>query len=301
MKADYVKIPLQIIKGRHRDIGVFSTEGQNIDHKVVKSFGEEWLKFHDFSDETIKKISEEYFDIIDDTIVNRRTYAMDVGCGTGRWTKVLCKRAGYIEAIDPSDALLAADNLLGPEIDNVRLTKASTDNIPFADETFDFVMSVGVLHHIPDTLKAMSDCVKKVKPGGYFYCYLYYNLDSRGPLFKGIFFLTDLVRRLVSRFPSGLKKVAADILAIFIYVPLVFLTRFLRFLNLKHIAKFVPLSSYYNKPFFVIRNDSLDRFGTKLEHRFSKDQVIEMMSHCGLEQIVVSEGAPYYHAVGRKI
>lgn len=300
MKVNYSQSPIEIIKGKNREIAVFSTEGKNIDHVVVKSFGDEWLKFQDFPDETIKKISEEYFDIIDPQMVNKDTYVMDVGCGTGRWTKVLCKNAGFIEAIDPSDALIAADNLLGDKIDNVRLTKASTDNIPFDDETFDFVMSVGVLHHIPNTQKAMADCVKKVKKGGYFYCYLYYNLDSRGILFKSVFFLSDIIRRFVSKLPGPLKKFVADILAVVIYMPFVFLTRFLRSLNLKKLANYIPLSSYHNKTFFVIRNDSLDRFGTKLEHRFSKKEVEEMMIQSGLSDIIISPNSPYYHAVGKK-
>ena len=300
MKVNYSNAPVDIIKGKNRDIAVFSTDGKNIDHTVVKSFGDEWLKFQDFPDDTIEKIAGEYFDIIDSSIVNKDTYVMDVGCGTGRWTKYLSKTAGFIEAVDPSEALIAADNLLGTAINNVRLTKASTDNLPFADETFDFVMSIGVLHHIPDTQKAMQDCVKKLKAGGHFYCYLYYNLDSRGPLFKTVFFLSDLIRRVVSKLPSALKKITTDLLAIIIYMPFVLTVRFLRFLGLKKLADWIPLSAYHNKSFFVIRNDSLDRFGTKLEHRFSKTEIEDMMAKCGLTNIVISPNTPYYHAVGKK-
>jgi SAM-dependent methyltransferase len=301
MKVNYSKVPVDIIKGKNRDIAVFSTEGINIDHTVVKSFGDEWLKFQDFPDATINKIAAEYFDILNETIVNKNSYVMDVGCGTGRWTKYLSKNAGFIEAVDPSDALIAADNLLGTSVENVRLTKASTDNLPFEDETFDFVMSVGVLHHIPDTQKAMQDCVKKVKKGGHFYCYLYYNLDSRGTLFKSLFWLSDLIRKFVSKLPSGIKKMVTDLLAVIIYMPLILFARFLNYIGLKKMAEELPLSSYRNKSFFVIRNDSLDRFGTKLEHRFSKAEVIKMMENAGLSNIVVSPNVPYYHAVGKKI
>ncbi|MFX8809228.1 class I SAM-dependent methyltransferase, partial [Acinetobacter baumannii] len=89
-------------------------------------------------------------------------YGIDIGCGTGRFTKFLSDRIGFIEAIDPSEAIFVADKLLS-EIQNVRLSMASTDNIPFNDETFDFGMSIGVLHHIPNTQKALRDCVKKIK------------------------------------------------------------------------------------------------------------------------------------------
>ncbi|MBP9098701.1 MAG: class I SAM-dependent methyltransferase [Ferruginibacter sp.] len=300
MKAGYNNTPLKYIKAAHRDIAIFSTDGENIDNEVVKSFGDEWLKFHDFSDEIIHDIAKEYFDILNDSIVNKNTYMLDIGCGTGRWTKFLTQKAGFIEAVDPSNAIFAADELLG-EIENVRLTKASIDTLPFNDETFDFAMSIGVLHHIPDTQKAMQDCVKKVKRGGYFYCYLYHNLETRGWWFKTLYWLSNQLRKIVCRLPAGMKRFVSDILAIVIYMPLVLWVRFLVLIGLRKIAVKMPLSAYNNKSFFVIRNDALDKFGTSLEQRFSKKQVEEMMRNCGLENIVISPLTPFYHAIGRKV
>jgi SAM-dependent methyltransferase len=295
----YNKQPLEIIKSKNRDIYSFPTDGKNIDTSVVKAFGEEWLKFQDYSDEEIRSLAIMYFDILNDEIINKNTYALDIGCGTGRWTKYLSNRIGFIEAIDPSNAVFAADHLLG-DIKNVRITKAAAESIPFDDETFDFAMSIGVLHHIPNTQNAMTDCVKKVKKGGYFYCYLYYNLDNKGFLFKSLFFLSNLIRKTISRMPAGLKRFSCDVLAIFLYMPFVLAARFCNLLGLKGIAKKIPLSDYANKSFFIIRNDTLDRFGTKLEQRFSKKQVEEMMRNSGLDNIVISPASPYYHAVGKK-
>jgi len=300
MKATFNKPPLKYVKAVNREIAVFSTEGGNIDKEVVRSFGDEWLKFHDFSDEIITDIAKEYFDLLNDDIVNKNTYALDIGCGTGRWTKFLTQKAGFIEAIDPSNAIYAADKLLG-KIENVRLSKASTETIPFDDETFDFAMSVGVLHHIPDTQQAMKDCVKKVKKGGYFYCYLYHNLETRGWWFKTLYWLSNLIRKIVCRLPAGIKRFVCDVLAIVIYMPLVLWVRFLVLIGLRKIAIRMPLSAYNNKSFFVIRNDALDKFGTRLEQRFSKKQVEEMMRNCGLEQIVTSPLSPFYHAIGKKL
>lgn len=300
MKAGYNNTPLKYIKAAHQDIAIFSTDGENIDNEVVKSFGDEWLKFHDFSDEIIHDIAKEYFDILNDSIVNKNTYMLDIGCGTGRWTKFLTQKAGFIEAVDPSNAIFAADKLLG-NTENVRLTKASIDTLPFNDETFDFAMSIGVLHHIPDTQKAMQDCVKKVKRGGYFYCYLYHNLETRGWWFKTLYWLSNQLRKIVCRLPAGMKRFVSDILAIVIYMPLVLWVRFLVLIGLRKIAVKMPLSAYNNKSFFVIRNDALDKFGTRLEQRFSKKQVEEMMRNCGLENIVISPLTPFYHAIGRKV
>jgi ubiquinone/menaquinone biosynthesis C-methylase UbiE len=299
MKSDFLRPPDRIIKTENRDINIFNIDGENIDKKVVEEFGEEWLKFYEHDNELIRKGGEEYFDILNEDMINSQTYLLDVGCGTGRWTKYLAPKVGFIEAVDPSEAIFAADKLLR-KIENIRLSKASIETLPFADETFDFVMSIGVLHHIPDTRKALNDCVRKVKKDGYFFVYLYYNLDSRGPFYKTLFKVSDLFRKIVSRLPGKIKHLFCDVLAIIFYMPFILMGRLFNFLGFKSLAKRMPLHGYQNRSFFMIRNDALDRFGTSLEQRFSAQEIKKMMEDAGLTDVVISNGIPYYHAVGKK-
>ena len=49
-----------------------------------------------------------------------------------------------------------------------------------------------------------------------------------------------------------------------------------------------------------MRTDALDRFGTQLEQRFTKKQILEMMELAGLERINFSDAVPYWCAVGYK-
>jgi len=104
----------------------------------------------------------------------------------------------------------------------------------------------------------------------------------------------------VYRLPSPLKRFVCDLLAVVIYMPIILWVRFLMFLGLNSLAKKMPLNSYHNKSFFIVRNDSLDKFGTSLEQRFSKKEVEELMVNSGLENIVISTGTPFYHTIGRK-
>ncbi len=62
----------------------------------------------------------------------------------------------------------------------------------------------------------------------------------------------------------------------------------------------IPLAIYRHRTMYVMRNDALDRFGTRLEHRFTRGEVIEMMERSGLGNVEVSEGPPYWCAVGYK-
>jgi hypothetical protein len=49
-----------------------------------------------------------------------------------------------------------------------------------------------------------------------------------------------------------------------------------------------------------MRTDALDRFGTKLEHRYSKLEIKKMMENSGLENIVFSNSIPFWVALGFK-
>jgi lysyl-tRNA synthetase class II len=60
----------------------------------------------------------------------------------------------------------------------------------------------------------------------------------------------------------------------------------------------IPLSDYRKKPFYIYRSDALDRFGTRLEQRFSYNQIKEMMVKSGLERIKFSNKEPFWCAVG---
>lgn len=300
VQRPFNKEPNNLIQGRYKSIYEFELPLDNIDENVVASFGEEWSKFHHFSQADIDQLGDMYFDIITDDIVNKDTYGFDLGCGTGRWTKVLADRIGFMEAIDPSDAIFTADILL-KDNDNIRLSRGSSDNIPFEDKTFDFGMSIGVLHHIPDTEKAMRNCVEKIKIGGYFYTYLYYDFEDRGLLFKTVFNIVDGIRQVVSSLTPRVKKFVCDIIAVFIYMPMVLTSRFFIKIGLVNVAKKVPLYFYNDQSFYIIRNDALDRFGTTLEQRFSKSRVIQMMTNAGLDDIVISDKSPYWHAVGKRV
>jgi ubiquinone/menaquinone biosynthesis C-methylase UbiE len=290
-----------MLKAGDKEIASFiSGAEQNIDKKTVASFGEEWTKFDSFSAEEIKTAGDQYFDIVSDQVLNKNTVVLDLGCGTGRWSKYIGDKAGFIEAVDPSAAVFAAQHLTS-DMTNVRITQASSDGIPFADESFDMMMSLGVLHHIPDTELALKSGVKKVKRDGYVLLYLYYALDNRSAIFRFIFYISAGIRFLVSSLPAALKKVVCDLIAIFVYMPFILLSKCIKgTIPGSRIYRRVPLSYYIDKSFNIIRNDALDRFGTPLEQRFSRQQIERMMRNSGLIDIIFSENMPYWHVIGRK-
>lgn len=299
---DYNQKPIHTISCQDKLVYCFNIDASaNIDKQTVDSFGDEWEKFSSFSKDEIEKIGNEYFDIIDHTILNKDSVVLDLGCGSGRWSKYLANKVKYVEAVDPSKAVISSSILLN-EDENVRVTQASVDNIPFNNNSFDFAMSLGVLHHIPDTKKALLNLVEKTKVGGYVLLYLYYNLDNRGVFYNFLFKLSVYPRLFISKMPKNIKKILCDIIAVVVYLPLIIFAKIVKnVLSTKSFYQRLPLSYYIGKSFNVVRNDALDRFGTPLEQRFSKIEIEKMMQSCGLSELKFSENAPYWHVVGKRI
>ena len=298
----YNQQPTQIISVNEKEICCFEGNDthENIDQKTVNSFGEEWTKFGNFSKQEIEKIGDEYFDIVDTNFLNKSSIVLDLGCGSGRWTKYLSDKVKFIEAVDPSSAVIAASKLLDNE-KNIRVSKASVDNIPFDDYSFDFAFSLGVLHHIPDTEKALMKVVEKVKVNGWVLIYLYYSLDNRGILYRLIFKTSCIPRFFISKMPNKIKHLFCEIIAFTVYVPLITFASVIKVIFKNKLYNKIPLSYYVGKSLNVVRNDALDRFGTPLEQRFSKKEIKQMMENSGLGEIIFSNKQPYWHVIGKRI
>jgi hypothetical protein len=83
-----------------------------------------------------------------------------------------------------------------------------------------------------------------------------------------------------------------------VYLPCARISLILNKLNID-VSSF-PLSYYRNCSFYSMRTDARDRFGTPIEKRFNRSEIIEMCHKAGLENIVFSSNAPYWCFVARK-
>lgn len=270
----------------------------NLDIKTVEGFGEEWTRF-DQSGMSASEISqqfERYFKVFPWDKLPDNAVGFDLGCGSGRWAKIAAGRVGKLHCIDASaDVLSVAEQHLA-DIPNAEFHLASVDAIPLDDESMDFGYSLGVLHHVPDTTAGIRACVQKLKQGAPFLVYLYYAFDNRPGWFRAIWKGSDLIRRGISALPFGPKKTIADLIAVFVYFPLATISLLLEKLGFN--VDVLPLSTYRRHSFYTMRTDALDRFGTSLEQRFTRDQIAAMMTAAGLVDVQFSDETPYWCAVG---
>ena len=256
-----------------------SQKDENLDQGVIDSFGHEWTTFDYNETETSEALDAQflaYCTPVDLTKFNPETcLAGDFGAGSGRWSSRLTPYFSLVYALEPSNG---ANSVLKNKFSNnpkivVLQETVGSNSIPLA--SLDLAMSLGVLHHIPDTGLAIKDVSRRIKPGGTFLCYLYYSLENKPSYYKLIFKGVNGVRRTISTLPQSMKHFVTLIIASIVYWPL---ARFSKVLNKfgKNTSNF-PLHHYADMPFVMLANDALDRFGTSLEQRFSKAEITEML------------------------
>ena len=271
---------------------------QNVHKETVKGFGDEWKRFDQkglIADDR-KRILVDYFSIFPWDKLPPNPTGADIGCGSGRWALEVAPKAGCLIAVDASsDAMqVAKDNLSA--FSNVQFDNSSVDNMDIEDGSLDFAYSLGVLHHVPDTAAAIKAVSKKLKQNAPFLLYLYYAFDNRGFLYVGLWYISDLIRTMVSRLPYFLRYLISQMLAACIYWPFAKIAQLLHRYGI--CPRSWPLEYYHDKPFYVMRTDALDRFGTRLEQRFSKAQIEKMLLDAGFMNIAFSDNPPYWCAIG---
>jgi len=84
-------------------------------------------------------------------------------------------------------------------------------------------------------------------------------------------------------------------MAVTIYWPLARTARGLEYLG--QLPENWPLAHYKDRTFYVMRTDALDRFGTRLEHRYTRSQITAMLEAAGFEKSVF----PTPHRIGARL
>lgn len=256
------------------------------------TFGEEWRGFPDILPEHEKEF-QQYFDLVDiAALANARI--CDLGCGIGRWSNFLKDRCREMVLLDFSEAIFVArENLRGAS--NALFFLGDLRRMPFRDDFADFLFSLGVLHHLPtgalEEVRALSRSAPTLL------VFLYYALDNRPAFWRGLLSAVTGVRLALSRTEGPrLRSALTWAFTIGVYLPLISLGHAVRPLGL---ANKVPLYEFYRgKSLRRIRQDVYDRFFTRIEQRFLKEEILALRDT--FREIVVSDDPPYWHFLCRR-
>jgi 2-polyprenyl-3-methyl-5-hydroxy-6-metoxy-1,4-benzoquinol methylase len=275
----------------------------NQDQKTIDGFGDEWQRFDQSDLDTAERqsIFEQYFYIFPWKSLPKDAIGFDMGCGSGRWAQLVAPRVGKLHCIDPSAALEVARRNLGSH-ENCIFHRAAVGDSVLQDGSMDFGYSLGVLHHVPDTEAGIRACVQMLKSGAPFLLYLYYAMENRPVWYRALWRASNLLRVVVSKLPHGLRYYVCQLIAVVVYWPLARAAAIVEYLGVSgQVAAAMPLGFYRHRSFYTMRTDALDRFGTRLEKRFTRKEIESMMKASGLCKVEFSADFPYWCAVGYRI
>jgi ubiquinone/menaquinone biosynthesis C-methylase UbiE len=144
---------------------------------------------------------------------------LEVGCGLGAHTEMLCKNGADVTSIDLSDTSIEVTRrrlkLKGYWAD---VRQADAEKLPFENEYFDYIWSWGVIHHSPNTLACANEMNRVLKPGGGIGIMLYnrhsfynwFNVIFRYGFLKGEL-LTKSIQELHNRYTDGKEEQGAPL------------------------------------------------------------------------------------------
>lgn len=273
-----------------------SADGPSVERAVVAGFDYEWSRFADVGTPELGKIASGYFDQIAATLFSHEEVVLDAGCGAGRWAYEVASRGARVIALDLGQSIeIASRNTRS--LGSVACVQADVQDLPFGAASLDWAYSLGVIHHVARPERAVSELARVVRPDGLVLIYLYYALDGRGRIFQGVFRAVDLVRQLSSRAPRIVTFVIAYAVAALVYFPLARVSHHVSRVS-RGLANAMPLSFYRELSFRTMLNDSLDRFGTRVEGRYTREAFVALLRAAGLRDIGVSDRPPFWHGTG---
>jgi SAM-dependent methyltransferase len=204
---------------------------------------------------------------------------LDVGCGMGRFAEVATRWGAHVVGIDLSLASeVAAKNLAER---NATIFQADVFKLPFAAESFDYIYSIGVLHHTPDCERAFKSLPGLLKPGGRIAIWLY---SAYNPWYR----MSDVYRKVTRRMsPQTLHTLCRGV------VPLYGIHQILKKIPLlgpaasSVLAWIIPMSFSKDSTWRVL--DTFDWYSPWYQSKHTYEEVFRWFEACGLEDLRVIE------------
>jgi SAM-dependent methyltransferase len=250
------------------------------------SFGFQWLK-HDREQLDSDGSTRSEQDLTFKTGLTKADFAgklvLDVGCGMGRYAEVVSRWGATVVGIDLSAAVEAAARNLADR--DVTILQADVFALPFAPESFDFIYSMGVLHHTPSCENAFKTLPQYLKPGGGIAVWLYSGYHKW-------YRMSDVYRKITRRMPTGMLHPLC-----YVAVPMYGIHKVLRAIPLvgkagSGLLKYLLPMSFNPDPEWRVL-DTFDWYSPWYQSKHTYEEVFRWFESCGLGDLHVGS-----HPVG---
>ena len=244
-----------------------------IDHREsIEDFGEQFGVDNKFNGYLASK--EILEDIVQPFNLNniKNKSIMEVGCGSGRiihnLKKLLPKN---IIGVEPSSAIeIAKKNNISSivEFKNIK-----GEEIKYQNE-FDYVFSLGVVHHIPNHKLVCKNIYNSLKNEGKFICWVYGYEGN-----KLYLFIFNNLRRITILLPDLILRILTNILNIIAY-PYIYLCKIFPLPLKKYFIEVFDKCNYVNRNYMIF-----DQLNPSYAKYFKKEEIYQLLKDSGFKKI----------------
>jgi SAM-dependent methyltransferase len=245
--------------------------------RTFASFGYEWNAFDEVRGED-ESFAEVYFRDIDLASLKGKV-GLDAGCGKGRYTRFLAEYLDAEVALDGSSAVeAAARNLAG--IAGTAVIRSDLRDAPFAPESFDFISSLGVLHHLDDPFGGFTQLLTYLAPQGQILLYLY-SRPEKVNVRSVALSAAHALRKVTTRMSHPLLKALSTPIAAAQWWMFVKPGEWGEDHGVGVLAD-LPMYAYRRKPFRSLVLDTFDRLSAPVENRYVWSELQPWFDDTGL-------------------
>lgn len=230
----------------------------------LQSFGHQWTTFEVAHDEEDRATFSAKTGIQLSDLKGMRV--LDAGCGGGRYSKVCGEAGATVIGADHTRAVDKAQKLC-EHLSNVHFVQADLKHLPLEPASFDFVFSIGVMHHDANTRAVFDAVARMVKPGGRYSVWLY----RRNQWWQEL--INSGLRSVTCRLPATLLTPFCHVGAILGGVPIVNRT-------LNKIVNFSAHPDYENRVC-----DTFDWWAPRYQYHHTVEELRQWFQEAGFEQL----------------
>lgn len=245
--------------------------------RTMRTFGYQWNKF----DEMYEYWEEEFLRYINPPITRdffKGKFGLDAGCGMGRFACQAGKFGAEVIGVDLSNAVEAAyrntkDN------PNIHIIQADIYNLPFPPQSFDFIYSIGVLHHLPNPSLGFRTLLKLLRPAAPIFFWMYSDQKSRG---------WKILRKISQSLPIAFINMFSFFVALAIYVIFIVPNRIIEKVGSRSLKNKMKFKLYTNKSFRVLYTDCFDELSAPVIHYYNEEDLREWLKESNIETMMLS-------------
>jgi SAM-dependent methyltransferase len=213
---------------------------------------------------------------------------LDAGCGDGIDLANQAQREGVeVIGVELSDGGCLASYERTRRLARAHVVQADLCRLPFADGTFDFAYSYGVLHHLGVPERGLRSVVRVLRSGARVVAYLYEDFSERSVWLRWSLAAVNATRALTTRLPHRVLYALCQVGS-----PVVFTMFTLPASLARHFKALAPVGA--SLPFrhgtgpFSLVGDLYDRFSAPVEWRYSRAGSAAFFAEAGLDHVFVA-------------